>query len=117
MGEPRSQMTPETFHFEVEARSLGLTSDLVARGLGYAGAPVHDAVAVTALVRPDLLVTRDLFVEVETGGDYCRGATIGDYYGISGKEPNVRCITDIDRQGFVDLLVDAVSRYGKGEGV
>ncbi|HPX93214.1 MAG TPA: nucleoside hydrolase [Bacillota bacterium] len=87
------------------------------RGLGYAGAPVHDAVAVTALVRPDLLVTRDLFVEVETGGDYCRGATIGDYYGISGKEPNVRCITDIDRQGFVDLLVDAVSRYGKGEGV
>ncbi len=37
MGEPRSQMTPETFHFEVETSSLGLTSDLVARGMGYEG--------------------------------------------------------------------------------
>ncbi len=36
MDGPRSETAPETFHFEVEARSLGLTSDLVARGMGYA---------------------------------------------------------------------------------
>ncbi len=84
--------------------------------LGYPGAPVHDAVAVTALVCPGLLVTRDLYVEIETRGDYCRGATIGDSYGITGKKPNVRCVMDIDRQAFVDLLVKAVSHYGKGAG-
>ena len=81
--------------------------------LGYVGAPVHDAVAVTALVRPDLLTFRDINVEIETGGDYCRGATIGDLYGISGKPPNARCVMDIDREGFVDLLGESVASYGE----
>ncbi len=82
--------------------------------LGYRGAPVHDAVAVAALVRPGILSTSDLFVEIETGGDYCRGATVGDLHRISGKEANVRCVMDIDRQAFVDLLVEGVSYYGQG---
>ena len=82
------------------------------RALGYHGAPVHDAVAVAALIRPDLLTFQDLYVEIETTGDYSRGATIGDVYGISNKPANVRCIVDIDREGFVDLLVDAVRFYG-----
>ncbi len=83
--------------------------------LGYPGAPVHDAVAVTALVRPDLVVSRDLHVEIETGGAYSRGATVPDFYGVRGQKPNVRCLLDIDREAFVDLLVDAVAFYGKEE--
>lgn len=82
--------------------------------LGYRGAPVHDAVAVAALIRPDLLTFREMYVEIETAGDYSRGATVGDIYQISGKPSNVRCVMDIDREGFVDLLVDAVGFYGKG---
>ena len=49
---------------------------------------------------------KDLF-QVETAGDYCKGCTVGDWYGVLGKAPNVSCIMDIDRQGFVDLLVEA----------
>ena len=81
------------------------------RKLGYPGAPVHDAVAVAALVKPELMTTRDLFVQVETAGDYCKGCTVGDWYGVTGKAPNATCILDIDRQGFVDLLVEAVKTY------
>ena len=81
------------------------------RNLGYPGAPVHDAVAVAALVKPELMTTRDLFVQVETAGDYCKGCTVGDWYGVTGKAPNATCILDIDRQGFVDLLVEAVKTY------
>lgn len=84
------------------------------RERGYPGAPVHDAVAVTALVRPDLLAFRNFHVVVETGGDYCRGATVADRLGLSGQTPNVRCVTGIDRQGFVDLLVEAVTFYSRG---
>lgn len=86
------------------------------RRIGYAGAPVHDAVAVAALVRPDLLTAKELYVEVETAGDYCRGATIADWDGMLGRGPNASCALDVDRKGFVDLLVEAAGTYGKGGG-
>lgn len=84
------------------------------RKIGYAGAPVHDAVAVAALVRPELMTTREMYVAVETTGDYCRGTTIGDERGFYGKPANANVILDIDRQGFVDLLVEAVQTYSHG---
>jgi len=81
------------------------------KALGYPGAPLHDAVAVTALVAPQILTTRELYVQIETTGEYCRGATIGDFHGRAGKPPNVKAIMDIDRAAFVDLIVEAVARY------
>ncbi len=84
------------------------------RKIGYAGAPVHDAVAVAAVVRPELMTTQKMYVAIETSGDYCRGATIGDVRGFYGKPANANVILDIDRQGFVDLLVEAVQTYSQG---
>ncbi len=84
------------------------------RKIGYAGAPVHDAVAVAAVVRPELMTTQKMYVAIETAGDYCRGTTIGDVRGFYGKPANANVILDIDRQGFVDLLVEAVQTYSKG---
>lgn len=84
------------------------------RSLGYAGAPVHDAVAVAALIKPELMTFREMYVQIETTGDYCRGATVGDPYGSLKRPANVRCIMDIDRQGFADLLAEAAATYGKG---
>lgn len=84
------------------------------RGLGYEGAPVHDAVAVAALVKPELMTTRELYIEVELTGDYCRGATVADWHNGKRRAPNVRCILDIDREGFAGLLVEAAASYGKG---
>ena len=83
------------------------------RSIGYPGAPIHDAVAVAALVRPELLTIKELYVEIETTGDYCRGATVGDRLNVLNKPANARVIMDIDRQGFVDLLVEAAEFYGK----
>ena len=85
------------------------------RKMGYPGAPVHDAVAVAALVRPEILTMQDMYVAVETQGEYCRGATIGDFRGIAGKAPNAKVILDIDRQAFADLLVEAAAYYQEKE--
>ena len=84
------------------------------RSLGYPGAPVHDAVAVAALVKPELMTFQEMYVEIETTGDYCRGATVGDPMGLLKKPANVRCIMDIDRKGFVDLLAQAAETYSEG---
>lgn len=83
------------------------------RNIGYEGAPVHDAVAVAALIHPELITMRDMYVEIETKGEYCRGATVGDMLGIKGQKPNAHVGMGIDRQGFVDLMVEAVKTYSK----
>ena len=84
------------------------------RNIGYAGAPLHDACAVAALLRPDLFDIRDYFVQIETQGEFCRGTTVGAMPGKTDQNvtPNARCLMDVDREGFVELIVDAVKSYG-----
>ncbi len=81
------------------------------RSIGYAGAPVHDACAVASLIRPEMFTIKDLHVEVELAGEYCRGATVADMLGVTGKPKNVSCVLDLDRDAFADLLVEAVKAY------
>ena len=83
------------------------------RRIGYPGAPVHDAVAVAALIKPEIMTMVDMYVEIELTGDYCRGTTVGDKLGVLGKPANARVIMGIDRLKFVDLLVEAAQHYGK----
>ena len=73
--------------------------------------PTGPLTNVAALIKPEIMTFKDLYVQVETAGDYCKGTTVGDWYGVTGKAPNASCILDIDRQGFVDLLVEAVKTY------
>lgn len=80
------------------------------RSIGYEGAPMHDPVAVLSLIKPELLVTEEMCVEIETKGEYCRGTTVGH----KEKPANARVNMNIDRKGFADLLVEAVKSYGEG---
>ena len=84
------------------------------RSIGYPGAPVHDAVAVAALIKPEIMTMVEMYVAIETTGDYCRGATVGDRFGVLGQPANARVIMGIDRKAFVDLLAEAAEHYGKG---
>ena len=96
---------------------VGAQVHLFADGQAYAASICQtgpDGVAVAALIAPELFRGEELYIEVETGGDYCRGATIADYYHQTGKRPNATVLLDVDRAGFVDLLVRAVGRYGEG---
>lgn len=106
-------------------RALGNpVSDIVAQWLdffykfhltiGYEGAPLHDPCAVGVLLKPELFDIRDMYVEVETCGDYCRGATVADVYNKTGKQPNARVVMGVNREGFVSMLVDAAASFGKG---
>jgi pyrimidine-specific ribonucleoside hydrolase len=80
--------------------------------LGYPGAPLHDPCAVGYLLNPEIFVTKDMYVDVERGGKYTRGATIGDYYNKSKKTPNATVSLNLNRQAFVDMIVQACRSYG-----
>lgn len=81
--------------------------------LGYEGAPVHDAVAVTALTHPEWMDIRELYVEVETKGKYCVGATVGDIHRVTGKAPNAKVLMGIHRENFVNYIARACGSYGE----
>ena len=78
---------------------------------GWAGPPIHDAVAAGVLVAPWLVERRRMRVDVETGDGLTRGRTVGDEEGISGRPPNAEVGVRIDREAFLDLVIDAVSRF------
>ncbi len=77
------------------------------RDIGYEGAPMHDPCAVAVLIKPELFDLREMCVEIETRGEYCRGMTIGH----DRAKPNASVAMGIDRKAFVDLLIDAVKTY------
>ena len=79
--------------------------------LGYEGAPMHDPCAVMALIHPEVFTMRDYYVQIETCGDYCKGATVPDWYGVTGHAPNACCLMDVNREAFIDCLIDAVSAF------
>jgi inosine-uridine nucleoside N-ribohydrolase len=80
------------------------------RVFGFDDPPLHDPVAVAAVLEPGLLKTRPMRVDIECESDLTRGETVCDYYGVTGKRPNAEVGVDLDRDGFFDLLHGALGR-------
>ena len=76
------------------------------------GSPIHDAVAVAYVLRPDLVETRHLNTEIDVESELCRGRTVVDVWRRSGREPNSHVGVDIDAGGFLDLLVARLNALG-----
>jgi len=72
----------------------------------FEGSPIHDAVAVAQVIRPDLLELRELNVEIDRESELCRGRTVVDVWRRTGREPNARVAVGIDADGFIELLLE-----------
>ncbi len=79
---------------------------------GWDGSPIHDAVAVGHLALPGLVETTPYRVDVETASELTRGRTVVDRYAQTGRPPNADVGLRIDRERFVDVLIDAVRTAG-----
>jgi inosine-uridine nucleoside N-ribohydrolase len=79
---------------------------------GWDGAPIHDAVAVAHLIRPDLVETRPRNVEVELESELCRGRTVVDLWKRTERPPNAHVGVRIDTDAFFDLLVERIASLG-----
>ena len=79
---------------------------------GFDGSPIHDAVAVAHVIRPGLLETHKLNVEIDTESELCRGRTVVDRWRRTGREPNAHVATDIDSDTFLELLLERIGSLG-----
>ncbi|MGA8224136.1 MAG: nucleoside hydrolase [Candidatus Acidiferrales bacterium] len=91
------------------------------QGTGFGGGAIHDALAVGAAIDPSFLTTKAMRVDVETGGKFARGETIGNRHGTVDKvvlsggqlesvgvipvEPNVNVAVGIDSERFLRFFV------------
>jgi inosine-uridine nucleoside N-ribohydrolase len=75
---------------------------------GVATLAVHDAVAVTAVLRPDLLRTRPATITVDCSDDDTRGATV-----VTPATPGAWSEIAVDAlaRDIVDLIVRRVADY------
>ena len=73
-------------------------------------APVHDALAVCAVIDPSVLTTQFIPVDVETGGELSVGRTVCDFRFRSGKPANVSFAMDADEPKFVRMLKEILGR-------
>jgi inosine-uridine nucleoside N-ribohydrolase len=79
---------------------------------GWDGAPIHDAVAIAHVIRPELLETRHRNVEVELESELTRGRTVVDLWNRTDRPPNAHVAVDLDVEGFFELLVERIASLG-----
>lgn len=92
-------------------------ADFFGRGfeiIGWCGVPVHDACTIAYLIDPTIFTMKEMYVEIDLTGADTMASTVADYYGMSGKEPNVLVGLESDRERFIELMLDACCKYEEG---
>jgi len=78
---------------------------------GFEGAVMHDPLAMACIIDPEVMISKDYHVDIETKGTFTNGKTVVDVYHVTGKEPNAKVGIDIDRNKFMNILKEAMMNY------
>jgi purine nucleosidase len=105
-----------TAEAEFVARSAQIYLDFSKKRFGINGCALHDPLTVGVAIDASLVETREMYVDVEITGEITRGKTLGDYYGTTGKEPNMKVCMDVDADRFVDLFVNRIANRSGVQG-
>jgi len=114
----RALLTPEwSERFRADGRLGVFVAELVdffkqyhQRTYGWDGAPVHDALALAHVIRPELLQTQRRNVEVELQSELTRGRTVVDLWRRTEREPNAEVAVGVDGNAFLELLLERIAR-------
>jgi len=79
------------------------------RVYGHSDTPVHDALAVAHVIKPDVITTERLHVEIDITQGPCRGRTVVDQLKRTGTAANTQVSTDVQAAAFIDLLTGRIS--------
>ena len=79
---------------------------------GFDGSPIHDAVALAHVFRPDLVETEHRHVEIDCGSELCRGRTVVDLWRRTENEPNAHVGVEIAGRAFIELLHERIASLG-----
>lgn len=78
--------------------------------LGKDGCPLYDVVPLAYIIKPEIIETKEYYVEIDLNGYYTRGATVMDSLGMLKKEPNVKVVTSLQRNEIIKIIIDSLRR-------
>jgi inosine-uridine nucleoside N-ribohydrolase len=73
---------------------------------GFSGSPIHDAVALASVFRPELVQTERRHVAIECASELTRGRTVVDLWRRTGEQPNADVAVGIAGRSFIELLIE-----------
>ena len=80
------------------------------RKYGWEGGPLHDATVTAYLLAPEIFRGRRVNIEVECSSTLTLGMTVVDWWGVTGKTPNVLFLREIDADAYFDLVITRLAR-------
>lgn len=83
------------------------------REMGLEGIHLHDAVALAAVLHPELFTTRELTGDVETAGEITLGATVFDRRSTAHNRGDMEVAVEVDAVGVADCVVRALLDAGR----
>ncbi|MGM8212250.1 nucleoside hydrolase [Virgibacillus sp. W0430] len=69
---------------------------------------LHDPLAVAVVIKPDLVKTQPMYLQVDLEGHHSYGRTIADLRIRSNKEPNVNACTEVNVPQFLELFLTRI---------
>jgi purine nucleosidase len=81
--------------------------------LGYEGSSLHDPLTLATIVAPELLTSKEYYVDVDISGGVSMGKTFADIMNVTKKPSNMRVAMQVRGEEFVELFLqrmEALSR-------
>jgi len=80
------------------------------RKYGWEGGPLHDATVVAYLLAPEIFSGRNVNIEVECSSLRTLGMTVVDWWGVTGRTPNVQFLRNLNADAYFDLVIGRLAR-------
>ena len=77
---------------------------------GFDGGPLHDPCVMAWLLKPELFKGREVNVAIECESELTMGATVIDWWKVTGRPANANVMRSVDSDAFFDLLVERIAR-------
>jgi purine nucleosidase len=77
---------------------------------GWPGGPLHDATVTAYLLSPELFAGRTVRVDIECDSPLTLGASVVDWWSVSGKAANALVLRSIDAEGYFRLIFSRLLR-------
>ena len=77
---------------------------------GTDGGPLHDPTVIAWLIDPGMFGGRECNVRIETVSELTLGATVVDWWKVTGLPENAFVVDSVDADRFFDLFIERVGR-------
>lgn len=105
----RMEELPDSVATEILKVSVDYFANAYYEIYGQKEPPIHDVLTIAYLLDPCLFSGRKCNVRIETASELTMGASVVDYWNLTGKKRNACWIDKVNVEGFFDLIFERIT--------